>query len=119
MGKIGRELHACENMLLNGGNNNQFSVIVVAGGRDADGNILKSVEMLQTEGPEENWVWKQGPDLPKALYEPTLVQYGNVGLILAGGNSCEFPPKTICPSSRDIYRLECPWQTEPYKFDPM
>ena len=45
--------------------------------------------------------------------------YDNNYKTLSGGNSCEFPPKTICPSSRDIYRLECPWQTEPYNFDPM
>ena len=56
------------------------NVIIVAGGRDANGTILKSVEIYSPQS--EDWI--PGPDLPQALYEPTLVPYGNIGVVLAG-----------------------------------
>ena len=55
-------------------------LIVVAGGRDANGTILKAVEIYD----EDNGDWVAGPDLPKGLYEPTLTRFGNVGVVLAG-----------------------------------
>ena len=75
-----RELHACAIMdtylpLYPGGP----PIIVVAGGRDANETVLNSVEFY------DDGTWIQGPDLPKPLYEPTMVSFGSLGVVLMGG----------------------------------
>ena len=92
-----RELHACAIMdsylpLTERGPN----IIVVAGGRDANETVLKSVEFY------DNGTWIQGPDLPKPLYEPTMVRFGSLGVVLMGGTY-----SIQGPSSSSIYRLAC------------
>ena len=86
-----RELHACDIMHMG-----SSDVIVVAGGRDANETVLTSVEFF-VDG-----AWIQGPDLPKPLYEPTMVSLETAGIILLGGTF-----SIQGPSSSSIYRLAC------------
>jgi len=88
-----REYHGCTLTSIG-----DETVLVVAGGRDENETPLSSVEFyfFNTQ------TWVTGPDLPKSLFEPTMVNMDNVGAILMGGTF-----SIQGPSSSSIYRLAC------------
>ena len=72
----GRQIHSCGKLLKDNASS-QFSVIVVGGRAKA------SVEILDVGATE----WRNGPNLPFAIYEASMVEDTFGGILLIGGNN--------------------------------
>ena len=89
-----REFHACSSIHF--GNQYGEALIVVAGGRDEDGNALDTVEFLL----EDDGSWFSGPKLPKPLFGHSMITLADNRVIVIGGQDGK-------EASQDIFELVC------------
>ena len=76
-----RRSHSCGRIMRD--NQSLETSIIVVGGKDSDGKLLSSVEILD-EGSNE---WRQGPELPFEIYSSQLAEDRNGGVVLVGGRT--------------------------------
>ena len=93
-----REFHACSSIHF--GSQYGEALIVVAGGRDEDGNALDTVEFLL----EDDGSWFSGPKLPKPLFGHSMITLADNRVIVIGGQDGK-------KASTDIFELMCDFST--------